>query len=172
MRDVEPVVSAEAEEEVVARDARNFLRLEAEQLADAVVFVDDVVARAQVGERLECASADAALARRPLAEDLRVGQQHEPEVTPDEAAACGGDCEEELGIARKLLPLLEQARVGATQQVLLAQRLAEVREGDDDAVARANERVQLVLRLGQSARNECRPLRLEGERLPGRQRVQ
>ena len=165
MRDVEPVVPAESEEEVVARDARHLLRLEAEQLADTMVFVDDVVARPQVGEGLQCAAADAALARRALAEHLRVGQQHEPEVAPDESAACGGDREEDLRLARKRLPLLEHACRRATQQVLLAQRLAGVGEGDDDAIARANERVQLVLRLGEPARDECGPLRLERERL-------
>ena len=53
MRDVEPVLAAEREVEVVARDARDLLRLEAEQLADAVVLVDDVVADAEVGEARE-----------------------------------------------------------------------------------------------------------------------
>ena len=96
MRDVEPVVAAEAEEEVVARDARDLLRLEAEQLADAVVLVHDVVAGAQVGERLQRAAADSALARRPLPEDLRVGEQSEPELAPDESAARGRDGEEDL----------------------------------------------------------------------------
>ena len=63
------------------------LRLEAEQLADAVILVDDVVAGAEVGERLQRPAAEAALARRAAAEDLVVGQQHEPELAPDEAAA-------------------------------------------------------------------------------------
>ena len=53
VRDVEPVVAAKAEKEVVARDAGDGLRLEAEQVADAVVLVHDVVARPQVCERLE-----------------------------------------------------------------------------------------------------------------------
>ena len=56
VRDVEPVVAAEGEEEVVARDAGDLLRLEAEQLADPVVLVDDEVAGAQVGERGERAA--------------------------------------------------------------------------------------------------------------------
>src|SRR5207249_6142689 len=49
----QPVVAPEAEEEVVARDARDLLRLEAEQLSDAVVLVDDEVAAPQIRERLE-----------------------------------------------------------------------------------------------------------------------
>src|SRR5207237_6874488 len=44
VRHVEAVVAAEGEEQVVAGDAGDRLRLEAEQLADAVVLVDDVVA--------------------------------------------------------------------------------------------------------------------------------
>ena len=157
VRDVEPVVAAEAEEEVVARDARDLLRLEAEQLADAVVLVHDVVAGAQVGERLQRAAADATLARRALAEDLRVGEQREPEVAPDEAAARGRDREERARrSSRQLVAVLEQPCVGAAQQVLLAQRLAAVREGDDDAVAR-RERTR-------SARS--RPRRARARRAP------
>ena len=77
VRDVEPVVASEAEEEVVARDAGDLLGLEAEQLPDAVVLVDDEVAAAEIRERLQRATADSPLTRRPLAEDLRVRQQDE-----------------------------------------------------------------------------------------------
>ena len=56
VRDVEAVVAPEGELEVVARDLRDRSRLEAEELPDAVVLVDDVVAGAQVGERLERAT--------------------------------------------------------------------------------------------------------------------
>ena len=89
VRDVEPVVATEAEEEVVAGHLGDGLRLEAEQLADPVVLVDDEVARAQVGERLERSAEPVVGARRALAEDLRVREQDEPEVAPDEAAARG-----------------------------------------------------------------------------------
>ncbi len=58
VRDVEAVLAAEREQEVVARDAGDLLRLEAEQLPDAVVLVHDVVAGAQVGERLQRAAAE------------------------------------------------------------------------------------------------------------------
>jgi hypothetical protein len=78
VRDVEPVVAAEAEEEVVARDLGDRLRLEAEQLPDAVVLVDDEVAGAEVGEALERAAGGSRPARRALAEDLCVRQQDEP----------------------------------------------------------------------------------------------
>ena len=46
VRDVETIVAAEPEEEVVARDARDLFRLEAEQLSDAVILVHDEVAAA------------------------------------------------------------------------------------------------------------------------------
>ena len=56
VRDVDAVVAAEAEQQVVAGDAGDLLRLEAEQLGDAVVLVDDVVAGAEVGEARERAT--------------------------------------------------------------------------------------------------------------------
>ncbi len=95
VRHVQPVVAAKREEEIVARDVRDRLRLEAEQLADAVVLVDDEVAGAQVGERLQRAAAHPPRARRTATEDLRVGKQDEREVAPDEAAARRSDREHE-----------------------------------------------------------------------------
>ena len=70
VRDVEPVVAAKGEEQVVAGDACDRLGLEAEQPADTVVLVDDVVARAEVGERLEGAPRPGLRARAPT-EHLR-----------------------------------------------------------------------------------------------------
>ena len=172
MRDVQPVLAAEREQQVVARDAGHLLRLEAEQLADAVVLVHDEVAGAEVGERLERAAAYPALARNAATEDLVIRQQHEPELAPDEAAASGRDREQDLRLLRDRVARLEQARVDLAQQVLRAQRLAAVRERDDDALAGADERGQLVLRLAQPARRDRRPLRLEGERLSLRERVE
>ena len=172
MRDVETVVAAEREQEVVARDAGDLLRLEAEQLADAVVLVDDVVAGAQVGERLQRAAAEAPLARHAAAEDLVVRQQHEPELAPDEAAPRRRDREEELRLLRQRVARLEDADGDLAQHVLRAQRLAAMRERDDDALAGADERDELVLRLGEPARGDRGTLRLERERLPLRERVE
>ena len=172
MRDVEAVVAAEREQQVVARDAGDLLRLEAEQLADAVILVDDVVAGAEVGERLQRAAAEAPLARGAAPEDLVVGQEHEAEVAPDEAAARGRDREVEARLGRQLVARLEQRRLDAAQHVLRAQRLAAVRERDDDALAGAHELRELRLRLGEPARRDRRPLRLERERLPLRERVE
>ena len=172
VRDVQAVVAAEREQEVVARDAGDFLRLEAEELADAVILVDDVVAGAQVGERLQRAAAEAALLRHATTEDLMVGQEDEPEVAPDEAAARGRDREQHLGLVGQRLARLEQARLDAPEEVLRAQRLAAMRERDDDALPGAHERRQLGLRLGEAASGDRRALRLEGERLRLRERVE
>ena len=117
MRDVEAVLPAEGEQEVVARDARDGVRLEPEQPADAVVLVHDVVARAQVGEGLQRAAAEAAFARHAAAEDLVVGQEDETEVAPDEAAPCRRDGEEELGLLREVVPRLEHARLDPAEEV-------------------------------------------------------
>ena len=111
VRDVEPVLAAEGEKEVVARDPGDLLRLEAEQFPDAVVLVDDEVAGAEVGEGRERAAEPPVGARRSLAEDLRVGQEDEAELAPDEAAPRGRDGEEELRLAGQVLARLDSARV-------------------------------------------------------------
>ena len=173
VRHVEPVVAAKAEEEVVARDARNLLRLEAEELADSVVLVDDEIAAAQVGERLQRSSEPGRVRTGgALAEDLRVREEDKAELAPDEAPACRRDREEQLGLAKKLLARLERARLHATEQIRGAQRVTAVREGDHDAVPAADERAELVLRLAQPAGGNCRALGLEGERLAGRKRIE
>ena len=60
----------------------------------------------------------------------------------------------------------------APQQILLPERLAEMWERDDDALSRADERSEFVLRLGQAAGDKRGPLRLERERLSGRKGVE
>ena len=172
VRDVEPVVPAEGEQEVVARDAGDLLRLEAEQLPDAVVLVDDVVAGAEVGERLERAADPVLGAARLAAEDLRVRQQRETEVAPDEAAAGRRDRVEELGFGGELLALFHDACVDPPEQVLVAQRLAAVREGDDRAQAAADERPKLLFRLREPASGDRGALSLERDRLSGREGVE
>src|SRR6266576_657929 len=89
VRDVEAVLAPEGEQQVVAGDAGDLLRLEGLQAADTVILVDDVVARAQVGEALEGAAQPRVRSWRTLPEDLGVREQDEPELTPDEAAARG-----------------------------------------------------------------------------------
>ncbi len=172
MRNVEAVFAAERELEVVARDSGDLARLEAEQLADAVVLVDDMVSGAELGEGLERAARGCGAAAGAAAEDLRVGEQCEPELAPDEAAARVGDGEQELRLVGQLLALVDQTGLDAAQQVLRAQRFALVRERDDGSQAAADERAELVLGFGEAARGDRGTLRLERERLAGRERVQ
>ncbi len=162
VRDVDTVVAAEGEQQVVARDAGDFLRLETLELRDPVVLVHDVVARSQVGEALQRPPGRRRRTRRALAKDLRVGEQREPELAPDEAAAGRRDRERQ---ALGRLPGLEQARLGTAEQRLLPQRLSPMREGDDEVEFLAQQAVQLVLGLRQPARGERRALGVERERL-------
>ena len=165
VRDVEPVLAAEREVEVVARDARDLLRLEAEQLPDAVVLVDDVVADPQVGEARERPAEARVGPGRSLAEDLRVGEQDETELAPDEAAARRRDGEAELRLGSQRLAGLEQRRVDLAEQRGLPLGLAPMREAHDDPVAGPDEARELVLGLGEAARGDRGTLRLEGVRL-------
>ena len=168
MRDVQPVLAAEGELQVVARDAGDLPRLEAEQLADAVILVDDVVARPELGERLERAAGGGRATSRPAAEDLRVGEEREAELAPDEPATRRADGEEELGLVGQLLAGLDQARFDAAQEVLGPERLALMREDDRGAQPAANERAELVLGLGEPACCDRGSLRFEGKGLAGR----
>ena len=137
-----------------------------------MVLVHDVVSGTEVGERLERA-ADPVLGPAGLAaEDLRVRQQRETEVAPDEAAAGRRDRVEELGFGGELLALFHDACVDPPEQVLVAQRLAAVREGDDRAQAAADERRELLFRLGEPAGGDRGALRLERDRLSGREGVE
>ena len=169
VRDVDAVLAAEAEQEVVAGDARDLLRLEAEQLRDAVVLVDDVVAGAQVGEARERAagrrdrpggrrrktwvSGRSAIPRSRQTKPRRTGETANcrPVGSSPGSSICGLDTAEEPA------PPLG---------------LAAMRERDDDVEPLAEQPLQLVLGLREAAGDERRALRLEREQLPLRQRVE
>jgi hypothetical protein len=159
--DEEAIFPAEGEMEVVARDAGHLLRVEPEELPDAVVLVDDVVAEPQLGEARERPTQPRVRTGRALPEDLRVGQERDPQLARDEASAGGYDREADTRLGREGIAQLEQRRVDLAEEPRLALGLAEVRERDDDAVSRADETRELVLRLAEAARCDCRPLRLE-----------
>jgi hypothetical protein len=118
VRDVEAVLAAERQVEVVARDARDRLRLEREQLPDAVVLVHDVVAGTEVGEGLERAAEARVGAGRALAEDLDVRQQGDAEVAPDEAAARGAHDETESRLLGERLVVVEDVCIDLAQEAL------------------------------------------------------
>ena len=172
VRDVQPVLAAEAEEQIVARDAGDLLRLEAEQLADAVVLVDDVVADPEVGERLERPAEPRIAAGRPFAEDLRVGEQDEAEVAPDEAAPRRRHGEVQALLGRELVPLLQPADLEPAQEVGRPEGVTAVWERDHDPLAGPDERRELLLGLGETACRDRWPLRLEGRRLTARERIE
>ena len=169
VRDVEAVVALEGQEEVVARDARDRLRLEAQQPADAVVLVNDVVAGPQVGEALERTPHARVGARRPLAEDLCVREEDEVEVAQDEPAARGRDREHEPRLVRQIVALVEHDRLDAAEEPLRPQRLSAMHERDDDPVPGPDVAEQVALRLGEAARRDGRALRLEGVWLAARE---
>ena len=72
--------------------------------------MDDVVAGAQLGERLERPAGGCGAAAGAAAEDLRVREEGEPEVAPDEASPGRADREQELRLLGKLLAGLDEAR--------------------------------------------------------------
>jgi len=145
VRDVEAVLASKREQQVVARDVGDAARLEGEELADAVVLVDDEVARAQVGEALQSAADPRVGPRRALAEDLRVREEDEAEIAQDEAAPRGGDGEEEPFSVRKFAARLEDFRLDAAEECLGSQGFAAMREGDDDAVPSPDEGEEIAL---------------------------
>ena len=171
VRHVQPVLPAEREQQVVARDAADGLGLEAEQLADAVVLVHDVVTRAEIGERPQ-RPRHAGLARRPPAQHLRLRHEGDGEVAPDESSAGGRSGEEERPVSRQWLPRLQQLRIRAPQQALRAQGVATMGERDNHAKARPHERVELPLGLGHASGRERRALRLERQLLAAGERVE
>jgi hypothetical protein len=162
VRDVEAVVAAEGEEEIVARDPGDGSRLETEQVADPVILVDDKVARAQVGESLQGAAKPCVGPRRPLPEDLRVREEDEPELARHESTTGGRDREANGLVRRELFAGLQQLGLDLSEKRLRPQRLAAVGEGDHHPVPRADERLEIPLGLGEAARSDRRALRLEG----------
>ena len=92
----DPVGAGELELEVVAGDAADGLGVEAREAREAVVLVDDDVARAQVGERAQRAAAPparvlaAGALRAAAAEEPVLGEDGEAEPGGDEAVAQGG----------------------------------------------------------------------------------
>ena len=173
MGNVEPVVAAEGEEEVVAGDSRDLLRLEAEQLSDAVVLVDDVVARAEVGERLQRAAeagvgpAAAACGRpgcRAAARARARARRSRGAPARPRRAAAASDGSSSPG----------SSSAASTLRSRFCVRSASPRWGNATTTRwpGADERRQLVLGLREPAGGERGPLRLEGERLAPRERVE
>src|SRR4051794_11452204 len=172
-RHEDAVGARELELEVVARDAADGLRVEAGELSEAVILVDDDVAGAQVGERSERASSAArrlwslgALA----AEQAVLGDDREAQAGSDEAVSQVGLREVELRTRRAVAvdPVRAQARevVGGALAVALA------RPRDHRLVVGAHELLELGLGLLERAGGEVGGLRAELDRLVLRDRAE
>ena len=118
MRDVEPILAFEREEEIVTCDPGDVLRLEAEQTPDAVILMHDVVADTEVGERLEGAAEPRVDSRGALAEDLCVRKQRDSEVSPHEAAPSRADDECERRLGRQGVDVVPNDRLDLPQESL------------------------------------------------------
>ncbi len=168
MRHVEAVVAAELEVEVVADDPAHLLRVEADEPADAVVLVHDVVAGAQVGDRRERPPEPGRAAGAAAAQELG-GRQHGDALRRrDEAVPQRRDDERDARLVGAAPARGGHVRRDPAEGHVRAPRLAEVGEADEHPVAGPNQRAQLVLGLGDPGRRERGPLRLELERLAER----
>jgi hypothetical protein len=168
VRDVEAVVALEAEEEVVARDPGDGLRLEAEELPDAVILVDDVVARCEVGEALQRA-ADARIgARRALRKICVSGRGRGPRSREDEAAPRRRDGEEEAFLIGSLSPGSSTSGSMRRQKAFVCSASPRCANVTTTRLPGAHEREEVALGLGEPARRDRGSLRLEGVALPGR----
>src|SRR3954470_8829985 len=161
-RHEDAVGAGELQLEVVAGDAADRLRLEARELGDAVVLVDDDVAGPQVGEASEGAAAAAAgaLALRALAAEQAVlGDDREAQAGGDEAVPQVrlGEAELRLGGAVAVDPARSQPR----EVVGGALAVAPSRPSHDGLVVRADELLELGFGLLQAACGEVGGLRAE-----------
>src|SRR3954470_17241963 len=172
-RHEDAVGAGELQLEVVARDAADGLRLEAGELGEAVVLVDDDVAGPQVGERPQRAAPPAGRARALGAlapEQAVLGDHREAQAGGDEAVSEVRLREVELrpGRAVAVDPVRAQARevVGGALAVALA------RPRDDRLVVGADELLELGLGLLEASRGEVGSLSAELDRLVLRDRAQ
>ena len=151
--DVDAVLALVLEVEVVAGDAADLARLEAGEAGDAVVLVDDVVADPQVaeGEAAAGGAGGALLGAAAPVDEAAEGVDGEFQLGADEALAQARLGEGEAGIGREAAAV-EHGDVEAVEVVAGALGLAEAVEGDDGAVAGADELLQLPLRLLDAAR--------------------
>ena len=161
VRHVQAVIAPELEVEVVADDAADLLRVEADEPPDAVVLVDDVVAGAKVGDRRERAADPRWAARAATAEELPRRQHRQAQARGDEPPPELGDAEGHAGLLGARPAGVGQRRLDAAKLHVGPPRLAEVREADQHPVAGPREAAQLVLGLGDAERRERRRVGVE-----------
>ena len=162
MGDTQSILAPESEVEVIARNARDLLGLEAEEPPEAMVLVDDVSPCTEVRERLEGAPEPRVCAWRSLSEHLRVGKDCKTEVSPDESAACRLTTNRSAGSpVGERLGALVHLGVDLAKQALCASASPRCRNVTTHAPPLAKHPGELVLRLGETACSNRRPLRLE-----------
>ena len=154
-RHEDPVAVAVLDLEVVARHPGHRLGVEAGEAADPVLGVDHDVARAQLRERLEGATARALRALRAAPAQQAVVRDHgDLQLGRDEALAQPG-LREPQSLA-DVLAVVGEARSQPRQVVRGALGLAAPVPGDDRRVAGAHQLLQLRLRLRDRCARRCR----------------
>ena len=117
-----------------------------------MVLVDDVVADAEFAEgEPAAAGAGSRLLRAAAVDEAAEGEDGELQLGADEALAQARLGEGEAGVGREAAAF-EQADVEAVEPVAGALGLAAAVEGDDGAVAGADQFLQLALGLLDAAR--------------------
>ena len=173
MRDVEPVVAAERDEEVVARDARDLLRLEAEELADAVILVDDVVAVRRSANDASARPSRASARGGRLRNTCVSGSRTSPSSRQTNPRRAGETANRSAGVPRQRLAV-RRASPLSTLRSSASWRSASPRCGNA-TTTRLPERTKPSSSVSASARpagGDRGSLRLERERLPARERVE
>ena len=164
-----PVRAGVLQVQVVTGDSGNGLGVKAGEAGDAVVLVDDDVARAQVREAAQDATAALAawlLGGPPALEEPVIGDDREVELRGDEAALqpCRGHGDLPRG-GGSALALPQPPRLEPAQVVGKALALPLAGEGEHRPVAGARELLQLGLGLLEPSRGDVGRLGAEGEGL-------
>ena len=173
MRDVEPVLAAEADEEVVARDPCDLLRLEAEELPDPVILVDDEVAGAQVGEAWRARGRGGG--RRAAAACGRPGCRAAGRARARARRSRAAPARPRRGApasSGRSAPVSSISASARRSRFCVRSASPACGKATTTRLPAADEAGELLLGLGEPARGERRPLRLEGERLRLRERVE
>ena len=172
-RHEDAVGAGELELEVVARDAADGLRVEARELGEAVVLVDDDVAGAEVGEGAQRAPSAAGRLRAlgaPAAEEAVLGDDREAQAGGDEPVAEAGLGEAELRL--RGAGAVDPRRAQAREVVGGALAVAPAGPRDDRLVVGADELLELRLGLLERPRREVGGLGAELDRLVAGDRAQ
>ena len=145
--------------------------LEAEELSDAVVLVDDVVAGAEVGERLERAAEVRGRAGGRFRKTCASGRRTRPSSRQTKPRRAGA-------IAKRSWGSRGSSSSGSSSRASIRRSMFCVRSASPrcgkatTSAGRTDEALELVLGLGEPSCRDRWTLRLEGEGLAGRKRLE